>query len=268
MNPLSTTVSDALTLSRRSLIKNLRNPDIVVFSSAAPIAFALLFGYVFGSAIDLGGGANYREFMVVGILTQTMLLTASNTGTGIAYDMKQGLVDRFRSLPISQSAVLFGRTNGDALNNVVVMALLSVTGLLMGWRIRGSFADAALAYLLLFLFAYAASWIAATIGLSVRSPEVLGNVLLMALLPLTFVSNAFVPADELPGPMRVIAEWNPVSTVVGACRELFGNIPPGWPEPDAWPLQHPVAASFLWVAVILLIFVPLAIRRYQRAVSQ
>nr|AAP85349.1 ABC transporter [Streptomyces griseoruber] len=260
-------MSDALTLSRRSLVKNLRNPDVVVFSSAAPIAFALLFGYVFGSAIDLGG-PNYREFMVVGILTQTMLLTASNTGTGIAYDMKQGLVDRFRSLPISQSAVLFGRTNGDAVNNLVVMALLSVTGLLMGWRIRGSFADAALAYLLLFLFAYAASWIAATIGLSVRSPEVLGNVLLMALLPLTFVSNAFVPSDELPGPMRVIAEWNPVSTVVAACRELFGNIPPGWPEPDAWPLQHPVAASFLWVAVILLVFVPLAIRRYQRAVSQ
>ncbi|GAA2804493.1 ABC transporter permease [Crossiella cryophila] len=267
MNVVTSAISDGLTLSKRSFLKSLRNPDIVVFSSAAPIAFALLFGFVFGSAIDMKG-ANYREFMIVGILAQTMLMTASNTGAGIAYDMKQGLVDRFRSLPISQAAVLVGRTNGDALNNVIVMILMSITGLLMGWRIRGSFLDAVLGYLLLFLFAYAASWITAAIGLTIKSPEVLGNIMLMVLLPLTFISNSFVPSEVLPPALRVVADWNPVSAVVEACRQLFGNIPPGRVAPEVLPLQYPIAASLLWVALILAIFVPLAIRRYTKAVSK
>jgi ABC-2 type transport system permease protein len=267
VNAFSQAVGDGLTLTKRNFIKNLRNPDIVMFSSAAPIAFALLFGFVFGSAIDMHG-SNYREFMIVGILTQTILLTASNTGVGIASDMKQGLVDRFRSLPIAQSAVLVGRTNGDAVNNLIVIVLMSLTGLLMGWRIRSSFTEAVLAYVLLILFAYAASWVTATVGLIVKSPQVVGNVMLMILLPLTFISNAFVPTEGLPTVLRVIADWNPVSTVVEACRQLFGNIPPDRPMPAVWPLQHSVLASFLWVALILVIFVPLSVHRYQKAVSQ
>ncbi|MFJ1597401.1 ABC transporter permease [Streptomyces sp. NPDC088261] len=267
MNAFSQAVEDGLTLTRRSILKNFRNPDIVVFATVAPIAFALLFGFVFGSAIDVGG-SNYREFMVIGILTQTMLLTATNTGVGIALDMKLGLVDRFRSMPISQSAVLVGRTNGDAVNNVFVIILLSLTGLAMGWRIRSGVLDAALGFLLLFLFAYAASWVTAAIGLTAKSPEVLGNAMLMVLLPLTFISNSFVPSEGLPTVLRVIADWNPVSAVVEACRQLFGNIPPGRPDPDVWPLQHPVLSAFLWVALILVVFVPLAVRRYQLAVSR
>ncbi|MBN6058416.1 ABC transporter permease, partial [Nonomuraea sp. RK-328] len=267
MSAFSQAIGDGFTLTKRNLLKNLRNPDIVVFSSAAPIAFALLFGFVFGSAITVHG-SSYREFMIVGILTQTMLLTASNTGVGIAHDMKQGLVDRFRSLPIAPSAVLVGRTSGDAVNNLVVIVLMSLTGLLMGWRIRSSFLDAALAFLLLFLFAYAASWITAAIGLTAKSPQVLSNAMLMFLLPFTFISNSFVPSEGLPTVLRVIADWNPVSAVVEACRRLFGNIPPGRPVPEVWPLQHPILSSFLWVALILVIFVPLAIRRYQKAMSQ
>ncbi|EGX57274.1 ABC transporter permease protein [Streptomyces zinciresistens K42] len=267
MSAFTQAVEDGLVLTKRNVLKNLRNPDIVVFTSAAPIAFALLFGFVFGSAIDVQG-SNYREFMIIGILTQTMLLTASNTGVGIAHDMKLGLVDRFRSLPISQSAVLVGRTSGDAVNNVLVIILMSLTGLLMGWRIRSGFLDAALAFLLLFLFAYAASWITAAIGLTAKSPEVLGNVMLMVLLPLTFISNSFVPSEGLPKVLQVVADWNPVSAVVEACRQLFGNIPPGRPEPEVWPLQHPVLSAFLWVALILVIFVPLSIRRYAKAVGR
>ncbi|MEU7002757.1 ABC transporter permease [Nonomuraea sp. NPDC046570] len=266
MNAFSQAVSDGLTLTQRNILKNLRNPDIVVFSSAAPIAFALLFGFVFGSAIDIG--TNYREFMIVGILTQTMLLTAANTGVGIAHDMKQGLVDRFRSLPIAQSAVLVGRTNGDAVNNVMVIVLMSLTGLLMGWRIRSSVADAALAYLLLFLFAYAVSWITAAIGLTAKSPEVLGNAMLLVLVPFTFISNSFVPSEGLPTVLRVIAAWNPVSALVEACRQLFGNIPPGRAAPEVWPLQNPILATLLWVALILAIFIPLAVHRYKKTVSQ
>ncbi|GGS18589.1 ABC transporter permease [Streptomyces sp. NPDC048430] len=267
MSAFTQAVEDGLVLTKRNVLKNLRNPDIVVFTSAAPIAFALLFGFVFGSAIDVHG-SNYREFMIIGILTQTMLLTASNTGVGIAHDMKLGLVDRFRSLPISQSAVLVGRTSGDAVNNVLVIILMSLTGLLMGWRIRSNFLDAALAFLLLFLFAYAASWITAAIGLTAKSPEVLGNVMLMVLLPLTFISNSFVPSEGLPKVLQVVADWNPVSAVVEACRQLFGNIPAGRPEPEVWPLQHPVLSAFLWVALILVIFVPLSIRRYAKAVGR
>ncbi|MFF3531662.1 ABC transporter permease [Streptomyces rubiginosohelvolus] len=267
MSAFTQAVEDGLVLTKRNVLKNLRNPDIVVFTSAAPIAFALLFGFVFGSAIDVHG-SNYREFMIIGILTQTMLLTASNTGVGIAHDMKLGLVDRFRSLPISQSAVLVGRTSGDAVNNVLVIILMSLTGLLMGWRIRSNFLDAALAFLLLFLFAYAASWITAAIGLTAKSPEVLGNVMLMVLLPLTFISNSFVPSEGLPKVLQVVADWNPVSAVVEACRQLFGNIPVGRPEPEVWPLQHPVLSAFLWVALILVIFVPLSIRRYAKAVGR
>ncbi|WP_424569452.1 ABC transporter permease [Streptomyces sp. CH-036] len=267
MSAFTQAVEDGLVLTKRNVLKNLRNPDIVVFTSAAPIAFALLFGFVFGSAIDVHG-SNYREFMIIGILTQTMLLTASNTGVGIAHDMKLGLVDRFRSLPISQSAVLVGRTSGDAVNNVLVIILMSLTGLLMGWRIRSNFLDAALAFLLLFLFAYAASWITAAIGLTAKSPEVLGNVMLMVLLPLTFISNSFVPSEGLPKALQVVADWNPVSAVVEACRQLFGNIPAGRPEPEVWPLQHPVLSAFLWVALILVIFVPLSIRRYAKAVGR
>ncbi|MFI6121944.1 ABC transporter permease [Streptomyces sp. NPDC051064] len=267
MSAFTQAVEDGLVLTKRNVLKNLRNPDIVVFTSAAPIAFALLFGFVFGSAIDVHG-SNYREFMIIGILTQTMLLTASNTGVGIAHDMKLGLVDRFRSLPISQSAVLVGRTSGDAVNNVLVIILMSLTGLLMGWRIRSNFLDAALAFLLLFLFAYAASWITAAIGLTAKSPEVLGNVMLMVLLPLTFISNSFVPSEGLPKVLQVVADWNPVAAVVEACRQLFGNIPAGRPEPEVWPLQHPVLSAFLWVALILVIFVPLSIRRYAKAVGR
>ncbi|MDK1471842.1 ABC transporter permease [Streptomyces sp. 549] len=267
MSAFTQAVEDGLVLTKRNVLKNLRNPDIVVFTSAAPIAFALLFGFVFGSAIDVHG-SNYREFMIIGILTQTMLLTASNTGVGIAHDMKLGLVDRFRSLPISQSAVLVGRTSGDAVNNVLVIILMSLTGLLMGWRIRSDFLDAALAFLLLFLFAYAASWITAAIGLTAKSPEVLGNVMLMVLLPLTFISNSFVPSEGLPKVLQVVANWNPVSAVVEACRQLFGNIPAGRPEPEVWPLQYPVLSAFLWVALILVIFVPLSIRRYAKAVGR
>lgn len=267
MSAFSMAVSDCLTLSWRNVLKNLRNPDIVVFSSLAPMAFALLFGFVFGSAIDLGG-TGYREFMIAGIITQTMLLTAANTGVGIATDMKQGLVDRFRSLPIAQPAVLVGRTTGDAVNNIVVIVMMSLTGLAMGWRIRSSVLDAAAAYLLLFLFAYAVSWITALVGLYVRSPEVLGNAMLLLLVPLTFISNSFVPSEKLPLALRLFADWNPVSAVVEACRRLFGNIPAGRPEPEVWPLQHPFVTSYAWIALILAIFIPLAVRRYRRAVSQ
>ncbi|MDB1089553.1 ABC transporter permease [Streptomyces sp. ACA25] len=269
MTALTQALGDGAVIARRNVIKNQRVPDVLVSSTVAPIVFILLFAYVFGSAIDVPG-SGYREYLIAGILVQSMLFTASNTAVGLADDLKKGVVDRFRSLPISQSAVLVGRTTSDLINNVIVLTVMAITGLLVGWRIRSSALDAVMGFALLFLFAYAASWLMAVVGLMVRSTEVLANVILMTILPLTFISNAFVPTEGLPGPLRVMAEWNPISAVVQASRELFGNTAPqaAAVQSEAWPLQNAVPASLLWIAVLLIVFVPLAIHRYQKAVSR
>ncbi|MBB1243017.1 ABC transporter permease [Streptomyces durbertensis] len=267
MSTLTAALADGVTMTRRNVIKNRRNLDIVVFSTAAPIGFALMFAYVFGSAITVPG-TNYREFLIAGILAQTMLSTATNTGVGIAADMKKGLIDRFRSLPMSPTAVLVGRTSSDVITNLLVIAMMSLTGLLIGWRIRSSFWEAAAGFALLLLFAYAASWITAAIGLSARSPEALSNAMFMFLMPMTFISNAFVPTAGLPTVLRVIAEWSPVSAVVGACRELFGNTAPGLAPTGPWPVENPVPATLCWIVLILVIFVPLSVHRYKKAVSK
>jgi ABC-type polysaccharide/polyol phosphate export permease len=152
--------------------------------------------------------------------------------------------------------------------NLISLVVMSLTGLLVGWRIHTSFAEALLGFLLLLFFAYAVSWMLAVVGLWIRSPEVFNNASFIVIFPLTFVANTFVPSGNLPGPLKVIAEWNPVSAITQASRDLFGNTHPDMPAPDAWPLQNPVLASLGWTVIILLIFVPLAINRYRKAVSR
>jgi ABC-2 type transport system permease protein len=260
-------IGDGLVIAKRNLIKIKRVPDLLVFSTLSPIMFVLLFAYVFGSAIK-APGVSYREFLMAGIFTQTVLFGATITGSGLALDIQRGIVDRFRSLPMARSAVLVGRTTSDLVNNVLVIVVMSVTGLIVGWRIRSSPLEALAAFGLLLLFAYAISWVMAAVGLWVRSPEVFNNASFIAIFPLTFIANTFVDSTNLPGPLRVVAEWNPVSAATQAARELFGNTNPAVPGPDAWPLQHPVVTSFVWIAVILAIFVPFSIYRYKRAVSR
>jgi ABC-2 type transport system permease protein len=260
-------IGDGLVIAKRNLIKIKRVPDLLVFSTLSPIMFVLLFAYVFGSAIK-APGVSYREFLMAGIFTQTVLFGATITGSGLAQDIQRGIVDRFRSLPMARSAVLVGRTTSDLVNNVLVIVVMSVTGLIVGWRIRSSPLEALAGFGLLLLFAYAISWMMASIGLWVRSPEVFNNASFIAIFPLTFIANTFVDSNDLPGPLRVVAEWNPVSAATQAARNFFGNTNPAAPGPDAWPLQHPVVTSFVWIAVILAIFVPLSIHRYKRAVSR
>jgi ABC transporter DrrB family efflux protein len=267
MSDFTNAVSDGMTIAKRNLIKIKRVPDLLVFSTLSPIMFVLLFAYVFGGAIKIPG-VSYREFLMAGIFTQTVLFGATITGSGLAQDIQKGIVDRFRSLPMARSAVLVGRTTSDLANNVLVIIVMSVTGLLVGWRIRSSVLEALAAFGLLLLFAYAFSWMMAAIGLWVRSPEVFNNASFIAIFPLTFIANTFVAENDLPGPLKVFAEWNPVSAATQAARQLFGNVAPGTPEPDAWPLQHPVITSFAWIMVILAIFVPLSIHRYKKAVSR
>jgi ABC-2 type transport system permease protein len=260
-------VTDGAIVAKRNLIKIKRVPDLLVFSTISPIMFILLFAYVFGSAIPVPG-VNYREFLIPGIFAQTVIFGATLTGAGLADDIKKGIIDRFRSLPMSRSAVLIGRTSSDVANNLLVIVVMSVTGLLVGWRIRSSVGEAIGGFVLLLLFAYAISWIMAWVGLIVPSPEVVNNASFVVIFPLTFVANTFVPTDKFPRPLRFIANWNPVSSVTQAARELFGNTAPNAVAPQYWSLQHPVLYTVIWVVLLLLIFIPLSVRQYKKAASR
>ena len=259
--------NDGWITTRRNLIKIKRIPDILVFTLIQPIMFVLLFSYVFGSSITIPGDG-YVSFLMAGIFAQTIVFGSTISGSAMAQDLKDGIIDRFRTLPMSPSAVLVGRTNGDLLINTISMTVMMLTGFIVGWRVRSSFFEAALAVVLLLLFAYAFSWVMAYIGMSVRSPEIINNVSFLVLFPLTFISNAFVPSENLPTPLRIFAEWNPVSSLVQAARELFGNVPPGTPVPDAWPAQNPIATVLIGIAVLLLVFVPLSVRKFQSLSSR
>jgi ABC-2 type transport system permease protein len=260
-------VADGAIVAKRNLIKIKRVPDLLVFSTISPIMFILLFAYVFGSAIRVPG-TNYREFLIPGIFAQTVIFGATLTGAGMADDIKKGIIDRFRSLPMSRSAVLIGRTGSDVANNALIIAVMSATGLLVGWRIRSSVGEALGGFLLLLVFAYAISWIMAWVGLIVPSVEVVNNASFVVIFPLTFIANTFVPTKDFPAPLKFIANWNPVSSVTQAARELFGNVPDNAEVPNYWSLQHPVVYTLGWVVLLLLIFIPLSVRQYKKAASR
>jgi len=267
MSMLTQTLGDGAVLAKRNIIKVRRVPDLLVFSTLSPIMFVLLFAYVFGSAIPIQG-VNYREFLMAGIFAQTVVFGSTLTGYYLAEDLQKGIIDRFRSLPMSQSAVLLGRTTSDVANNVIVLVVMSLTGLIVGWRIRTSVLEALAAYLLLLAFAYAFSWIMAYVGLAVRAPEVVNNASFIVIFPLTFIANTFVPTNNFPPVLKAFADWNPISSVAYSARELFGNLPAGAPAPTSWPLQHSVIYVLLWVLAILVVFIPLAVRQYKRAVTR
>jgi ABC-2 type transport system permease protein len=267
MHALRMALADGAVIAKRNLIKVKRVPDILVFTTVSPIMFVLLFAYVFGNSIDVPG-VNYREFLIAGIFAQTVVFGATFTGAGLAEDIQKGVIDRFRSLPMARSAVLVGRTTSDVLYNVISLTIMSITGLLVGWRIRGSFVEAVAAFVLLLLFAYAFSWGMAWVGLLVPSPEVVNNASFIVIFPLTFIAITFVPSENLPTVLRTFAEWNPISTVTQASRDLFGNTNPAAPPPDVWPLRNPEIYTLIWVGIILAVFVPLANRQYRKATSR
>jgi ABC transporter DrrB family efflux protein len=267
VSALGTTVSDSLVITRRNLIKVKRVPDLIVFATLSPIMFVLLFVYVFGSAIPIQG-ISYAEFLLPGIFAQTVVFGSTITGASIAEDLQKGLIDRFRSLPMSRSAVLVGRTLADVCLNVITIAVMMITGVIVGWRIHTSALEALGGVLLLLVFAYAMSWVMALVGLLVRTPEVVNNASFIVIFPLTFIANTFVPTNNFPPGLKAVADWNPVSAVVQAARELFGNVAPGVPVPDVWSLQNPVTYVLLWVVGLLAVFVPLAVRRYRTAATR
>ena len=266
MKKLAIALADAGVVAKRNLIKIKRVPELLTWTLISPIMFVVLFGYVFGSMIEIPG-TSYKEFLIAGVFAQTVIFGATGAGIGMADDMTKGIIDRFRSLPMARSAVLTGRTVSDIFNNSVSILVMSLTGLLVGWRIRTSVFDAAVGFVLLLLFAYAISWIMTYTGLKAASVEVVQNYTFMFIFPLTFVANTFVRGDMLPGPLKAFSDWNPVSAVAQATREAFGNTG-SLPEPEVWSLDHPIAYTIIWVAIILAVFIPLSVRQYNKSESR
>jgi ABC transporter DrrB family efflux protein len=261
-------VRDSLVVAKRNLIRMTRIPEVVIFGLIQPIMFVVLFSYVFGGSMNIGGTTDpavYREFLMAGIFAQTVTFATAGAGAGIADDMHKGLIDRFRSLPMSRGAVLTGRTLADLVQTALTLLVLAIVALLVGWRIHEGLPKALGAFGLLLLLGYAFTWIGALIGLSVRTPEAATSGGLVWLFPVTFISNAFVDSSQMTPWLRHIADWNPFSATVQACRVLFGN--PGVSTSEAWPMQHSVWASLIWSVLIIVAFRTLSVRKYRNATA-
>lgn len=248
------TISDALMMTRRNLLKYIRVPALLVFSTIQPVMFVLLFRYVFGGAIDTGG-VQYVDFLMPGVFIQTVVFGSTQTGVGLADDLSKGMIDRFRSLPMARSAVLAGRTMSDAVRNVFVVTLMVLVGLLIGFRFHAGLFPFLAAIPLAVLFGHAFSWISASIGLALKDPESVQTASFVWLFPLVFASAVFVPVETMPGWLQGFAKVNPITSATNALRALsLGG-----------PTAVYVWRTFAWVAAILLVFVPVAVRRYRRA---
>jgi ABC-2 type transport system permease protein len=258
-------LSDSIVITKRQLLQLARVPEVLIFSTIQPVMFVLLFRYVFGGSIATGQPGGYVQLLMPGIFVQTVAFTLAATASGLAEDMKKGLIDRFRSLPIARSALVLGRTLGDSLLNIVVLAVMGAAGFVVGWRPTSGLFQVALAFLFLLFFGYALSWVGIYIGLSARDARVVQNVSFLVTFPLTFLSNAFAPTTGMPRPLQYVAEWNPVSTMVAACRQLFGLENQFGATAGSFPSENPLTMSLIYMAIIMIIFVPMSVKKYQNA---
>jgi ABC-2 type transport system permease protein len=258
-------LTDTLVITQRQLRLLTRVPEVLVFSTIQPVMFVLLFRYVFGGSIDTGQPGGYVQLLMPGIFVQTVAFTLAGTASGLAEDMKKGLIDRFRSLPISQSALVIGRTLGDSLLNIVVLAVMGIAGYIVGWRPSSGALSVAIGFLFLLFFGYALSWVGIYVGLSASDARVVQNVSFLVTFPLTFLSNAFAPTTGMPRALQYFAEWNPVSTMVAACRELFGLENQFGATAGSFPSENPLLTSFIYMIIIMAIFIPISVRKYKRA---
>ena len=262
---LTWAIRDSLILTKRSLSRIAREPETLMDVTVQPIVFVLLFAYVFGSAIPLPGGGNYHDYLIGGMLGMGLAGTAPGTAVGLVTDMSTGLIDRFRSLPMSRAAVLMGRTVSDLLTQAIGVVVVCGVGLAIGWRIHTGPADVLAALGLSLLLGYAFTWAGACLGMTLRSPEAAQQLGFILFLPLTFISNAFVPTQHMPGWLQAVANWNPLSALAASCRHLFGNPNPA-AAVQAWPMQHPELSVVIWAAALIALFAPLSVRLYRRKV--
>jgi ABC transporter DrrB family efflux protein len=256
MMRLLTAVGDALVITRRNLIRIPRAPDLLLGFTVQPVMFVLLFVYVFGGAIKTPG-FKYVDFLMPGIITQTIAFGGYLTAVGLNEDLRKGLIDRFRSLPMARSAVLAGRTLADVVMNLLAMVLMFLVGLAIGFRFTTTVPEVVAGVALLLLFGFAFSWIFALMGLSASSAESAGSIGFLVVFPLTFVSSAFVPVDSMPGVLQAFAHVNPITIVVDATRALFLGTPAG----------NSIWGGLAWSLGLIAVFAPISVARYRRAVG-
>jgi ABC-2 type transport system permease protein len=254
-------ISDSLVIARRSLEHVRQIPEKLLDVTLQPLMFVLLFAYVFGGVIAIPHG-NYKEYLIGGILVQTIAFGVMGPGVSMATDMNEGIVDRFRSLPMARSAFLTGHVLAELLAAMLAVLILALSGLIVGWGIHSDVPHALAGFGLLILFTVAMIWIGELIGVMVRSPDAVMGIGFIFVFPLTFLSNVFVPADGLPAGLRAVAEWNPISVMVAAVRTLFGN-PTALPADASWPLEHPVVGGLIVCALLLALTVPVTLWRFR-----
>ncbi|HEV2636494.1 MAG TPA: ABC transporter permease [Actinocrinis sp.] len=257
---------DAYALAGRHMRHLIRVPQKLLGTTLMPMAYVAIFGYLFGSVITVPGGS-YRQYIMAGVFTQMMLSNVANTALGVTSDLNNGLVDRFRSLPIARSAVLLGRTAADLVLAATSCVLMALVGLLIGWRVHNGLLPALGGFAVLIAFGYAMTWFGALLGMALRTPEAVNAIAFLIIMPLTFLSNAFIPLDGLPGWLRGVCEWNPISVVAAAVRDLFGN------SADvttrlAFPEEHPVPLAPALIILLLAALMPLAVRAGKNAVTR
>lgn len=256
-------LTDGLAAAERVLTKLRHDPTSIALTLGAPVVMVLIFGYIFGSAITVPAGGSYRDFLVPGLFV-TIAANIVPSMVAMARDATRGVVDRFRSMPISRTAVPFGQSAATAVYGLGNFVLMALCGLVVGWRIHRGVADAVGACGLLLAFQVAMTWVGMYLGLVIGKEETAAQASIL-IFPIATVSNVFVPTSGMPAWLRVIADWNPISALAAACRQLFGS--PAAPANGAWPLEHPIVASLAWTALFLVAFVPLCTARYARPPS-
>jgi ABC transporter DrrB family efflux protein len=256
-------LTQSLAITRRNLIHIKRMPEMLMDVTIQPVMFVVLFAFVFGGSIAVGADAGYNEWLMAGIMGQTIAFASFIVAIGLTADIDKGIVDRMRSLPIHTSSVLVGRSLSSLIHSSIGIVVMSLTGLVIGWRIRTNVFDALLGYGLLLLWGFAMIWVGILVGSAMRSVEAVQGVMFTAIFPLTFVANTFAPTENMPEPLRTIAEWNPISALVQAVRVLWGNGPAASAD-AAWPLQHPEVATLIWTILITAVMAPLSLRAFRR----
>jgi len=248
-------LADSLVMARRNLLRIPRAPDLLLSFTVQPVMFVLLFAYVFGGAIETPGFDDYKDFLMPGIITQSIAFGGFITAIGLSEDLNKGLIDRFRSLPMARSAVLSGRTAADIVTNLVSLTIMIVVGLIIGFDFKTSAPLVIAGIALILFFGYVFSWVFAFFGLKSSSPESAQSLGFITIFPLTFISSAFVPTDSMPEALRTFADANPFTVVVNAMRHLWLDTPAG----------NSVWGALAWSVALLAIFAPLAVRTYRRA---
>ncbi len=260
-----TPLGDAWVIARRSFKHIRRQPEMLTDATIQPIMFVLLFAYVFGGAISVPQGGSYREFLLGGIFAQTIVFGCFGIAIGLTTDRSTGAIDRFRTLPIWRGAVLSGRALAAVVIGLLPIGLMSLAGLVVGWRTHTGVLDVLGGYALMIFFQFAMTWVGILMGSLLSTPQAVQGVAFTGLFPITFLASTFVPVDTLPGVLRTFAEWNPVTSLSGALRKQFGNPDVVAGSSDAWPLQHPVLYTVVWGCAIIAICAPLAVRAFNNA---